>query len=149
MYVKRNLSLVLILLVTAASLRAQISDRAKILDVRSFSEPGSPILAPNNGYPVIIATSNALFTLQVVIGDMAYSGQFQVTRHVKPADFIVGDFVSASIVKEKLVVVSPGGKQINGKIVRRERVPSNDSLPVPSPPSPTQKNEDTTKVPKN
>lgn len=146
---KKNWHIALIILFAATSLRAQTSDHAKILDVRGFSEPGSPIVAPNNGHPVIIATSNDLFILQVVIGDMAYSGQFPVSRHVKPADFIVGDFVSASIVKDKLVVASPGGKQINGKIVRRERVPNNDSLPAPAPSSPTQTNEDTTKVPKS
>jgi hypothetical protein len=138
MYVKKNLPLVLIILLGAASLWAQVSDHAKILDVRSFSEPGSPIVAPNNGHPVIIATSNDLFILQVLIGDMAYSGQFPVSRHVKPADFIVGDFVSASIVKDKLVVASLGGKQINGKIVRRERVAGNDPSPPSSPAPPAR-----------
>jgi len=96
---------------------------AKILDVRSYESAGPSIVAPNNGYPVVIPTSRDMFTLTVAVDGIAYSIEVRQSRHVKSVDFIVGDSVEAQLDGKKLLVTAPSGKQIKEKIVRRERLP--------------------------
>jgi hypothetical protein len=100
------------------------SPTAKIIDVRPYSSAGPSIIAPNNGYPVVIPTSRNMFSLTVALDDMLYSVEVRQTHHVKPSNFIVGDSIQAHLEGEKLVVVDPSGKQIKEKVVRRERLPA-------------------------
>lgn len=95
---------------------------AKIVDVRPYRDAGPSIVAPNNGYPVVIPTSRHMFSLSVAFDDMIYTVEVRDSRHVTPSDFIVGDPVEAHLEKDKLVIADPSGKQIKEKIIRRERV---------------------------
>lgn len=94
----------------------------KIIDVRAYAIAGPSIVAPNNGYPVLIPTSNNMFTLTVALGDMIYSVEVPQSRHVKPTEVIVGDPVEAHLEMDKLIVIDPSGKQIKEKIIRRKRM---------------------------
>lgn len=95
---------------------------AKIVDVRPYTNAGPSIVAPNNGHPVIIPTSQNMFSLSVMLDDMIYSVEVRNSRHAKPSDFIVGDPIEAHLEKDKLIVTDPSGRQIKEKIIRRERV---------------------------
>jgi|SRR5579864_1274127 hypothetical protein len=96
--------------------------QAKLLDVRGFKEAGASIIAPNNGYPVIIPISRNMFTITVALGDMSYSAQYQQSRHFKPSELIVGDPIEARIDGDKLILRTADGKEQKAKIVRRERL---------------------------
>lgn len=100
--------------------------KAKLLDVQVFKEAGPSILAPNNGYPVVIPTSRSMFTIRVAIGDMSYSAQYQQRRHFKPSELIVGDMIEARVEGDKLILRTEEGKEEKAKIMRRERLSMND-----------------------
>ncbi len=91
------------------------SPNARIVDVRAYAIAGPSIVAPNNGYPVVIPTSTGMFTLTVALDEMIYSVEVRQSRHVKPSDFIVGDPVEVHLEGQKLIVIAPGGKQIKEK----------------------------------
>jgi hypothetical protein len=116
------------ILLTFACLGASIgsaqSPNAKIVDVRAYAIAGPSIVAPNNGYAVVIPTSSDMFTVTVALDEMVYSVEVRQSRHAKPADFIVGDSVEAHLDRQKLIVITPSGKRIKEKIIRRERLPS-------------------------
>jgi hypothetical protein len=118
----RNLAVIFSMLVWASVCSAQNLLPAKILDVRAYSEPGAPIIAPNNGHPVLIPVSSDMFSLTLVIGDMTYTAQYSVSRHLKPADLIVGDSVPARIDGKKMVVEKPDHKIRRATIIRKERL---------------------------
>jgi hypothetical protein len=99
---------------------------AKISDVHAYSDAGAPIIAPNNGHPVLIPISRDMFSLTVIIGDMAYTAQYSVSRQLKPADLIVGDSVPARIDGKKLVVEMPDHKIKSATIIRKERLSSSE-----------------------
>lgn len=104
--------------------------QARLIDVQGFRESGAPIIAPNNGYPVIIPTSRNMFTITVALGEISYSGQFSENRHFKPARLVVGDSIPARIDGEKLILKTAEGKEQRAKIMRRERLkrePANSS----------------------
>lgn len=110
-----------LLLLSAAALAADFQ-QAKLLDVQAFKQPGAPIIAPNNGYPVVIPTSYNMFTITVALGDMSYSAQFRESRHFKPSQFVVGDSIQARVEGEKLIVKTADGTEKKAKIIRRERL---------------------------
>ena len=96
--------------------------QAKLIDVQGFKQAGAPIIAPNNGYPVVIPTSRNMFTITVALDNMSYSGQFGENRHFKPSQLIVGDSIQARIDGEKLILRTAEGKEEKAKIIRRERL---------------------------
>jgi len=97
-------------------------EKAKLLDVQGFKEAGPSIIAPNNGYPVLIPTSRNMFTVTVALQGMSYSAQYQERRHFKPSLLIVGDPIEARIDGDKLILRTAEGKEEKAKIVRRERL---------------------------
>jgi hypothetical protein len=99
--------------------------QAKLLDVQVFTRAGPSLVAPNNGYPVIIPSSEKMFTITVALDGMSYSAQYRQTRHFKPSELIVGDTISARIESDKLILKTATGKEMKAKIVRRERLPQN------------------------
>jgi hypothetical protein len=119
---KKNLAVIFFMLVWASVCSAQNLLPAKILDVRAYSEPGAPIIAPNNGHPVLIPVSSDMFSLTLVSGHMTYTAQYSVSRHLKPADLIVGDSVPARIDGKKMVVEMPDHKIRRAIIIRKERL---------------------------
>ena len=111
-----------LLLLFSTTLFAGDFQPAKLIDVQGFKEPGAPIIAPNNGYPVVIPTSQNMFTITVALGEMSYSGQFREKRHFKPSQLIVGDSIQARIDGEKLILRTAAGREEKAKITRRERL---------------------------
>lgn len=102
--------------------RRQIFRKPKIVDVQPYTEQHAPIIAPNNGYPVLIDTSSKMFTLTLTIGDLNYSGNFRAARHFKSSDLIVGDTIEACVDGDKIIVRRPDGKEVKAKINRRARI---------------------------
>ncbi len=96
--------------------------QAKLVDVQGFKQPGAPIIAPNNGYPVVIPTSQNMFTITVALDGMSYSGQFRESRHFRPSQLVIGDAIQAKIEGEKLILKAEEGKEEKAKIIRRERL---------------------------
>jgi hypothetical protein len=96
--------------------------KAKILDVQGFREQGAPIIAPNNGYPVLIDTSRNMFTITVALSGMSYSAQYAQKRHFKPSELIVGDVIEARIDGDMLILRTADAKEEKAKITRRERL---------------------------
>jgi hypothetical protein len=115
-------TLIVVLLLFSAVAFAADFHQAKLIDVQGFKQAGPPIIAPNNGYPVVIPTSQNMFTITVAFGDMSYSGQFQESRHFKPSQLIVGDSIQARIDGEKLILKTAAGREEKAKIIRRERL---------------------------
>jgi hypothetical protein len=115
-----RLFIVVVLLASLAS--AADFQTAKILDVQPYTEHGAPIVAPNNGHPVLIDTSDSMFTLTVAIGDMGYSANYRSGRHFKSSEVIVGDSIEACIDGDKLIIKRPDGKEVRAKITRRARL---------------------------
>jgi hypothetical protein len=95
---------------------------AKVLDVQPYTEHGAPIVAPNNGHPVLLDTSDDMFTLTVAIGDMGYSANYRSGRHFKSSEVVVGDTIEARIDGDKLIIKRPDGKELKAKITRRARL---------------------------
>jgi hypothetical protein len=98
---------------------------AKILDVQAFSQAGAPVIAPNNGHPVVIPISKDMFSLTLAIGYMSYTGRYSQSRHLKPADLIVGDSLQARIDGKHMLVMMPNGKLMKAEIIRKERLKPN------------------------
>lgn len=111
-----------VLLLLSGVLFAADFQSAKLIDVEAFKQSGAPIIAPNNGYPVVIPTSQNMFTITVALNDMSYSGQFHESRHFKPSQLIVGDSIQARIDGERLILKIAEGKEERAKIIRRERL---------------------------
>jgi hypothetical protein len=115
-------TLCMVLLLLSAVAAASDFQQAKLVDVQGFKQPGAPIIAPNNGYPVVIPTSQNMFTITVALDGMSYSGQFRESRHFKPSHLIVGDSIQAKIEGEKLILKTGDDTEEKAKIIRRERL---------------------------
>ena len=104
-------SLIATLLLLQAVGFAADFQQAKLIDVQGFKQAGASIIAPNNGYPVVIPTSRNMFTITVALENMSYSGQFRENRHFKPSQLIVGDSIQARIDGEKLILKTVAKKR--------------------------------------
>lgn len=113
--------IVLLLALSAAALAADFQN-GKLLDIQPSKQPGVPVIAPNNGFPVVIPTSYDVFTMTIAIGEMSYSAQFRQTRNFKASQFIVGDPIQTRVDGDKLVVKTATGVEKKAKIIRRERL---------------------------
>ena len=111
----------LLLALSATALAADFQN-GKLLDIQPFKQPGTPVIAPNNGFPVVIPTSYEMFTMTVAIGEMSYGAQFRQARNFKASQFIVGDPIQARVDGDKLVVKTATGVEKKAKIIRRERL---------------------------
>lgn len=111
----------LLLALSSAAFAADFQN-GKLLDIQSFKQPGAPVIAPNNGFPVVIPTSYDMFTMTVAIGEVSYSAQFRQTRSFKASQLIVGDPIQARVEGDKLVVKTATGVEKKAKIIRGERL---------------------------
>ena len=105
------------------SAKAQSSDHAKILDIQAFSRSGPPVAFAVGDVPIVLPTSSQLFTVTIRIDDIVYSAEFPNSRKLRSSAFIVGDSLKATIDHDKMLVLAPSGKEIKGKLLRRERRP--------------------------
>ena len=111
-----------ILILASALAFAGDFEKAKLLDVQGFKEAGPSIIAPNNGYPVLVPTSRNMFTVTVGLNGMSYSAQYQQRRSFKPSELVVGDSIEARVEDDKLILRTAEGKEEKAKIIRRERL---------------------------
>ena len=115
-------SLLAFTLLSISVCSAQDMVKARIVDVRAYSEEEAPVIAPNNGHPVVIPISNDMFSLTLAIGDMSDTAQYPATRHMKPGDLVVGDSLPARIDGKRMYVELPDHKTRHATIIRRERL---------------------------
>jgi hypothetical protein len=102
--------------------RAEDFQNAKVIDIAPYTKGNAPIIAPNNGYPVLISTDQNMMTITVAFDGMSYSGNFYQRRDFKSSTLIVGDSISARLDGDKLVLKKPNGKEVKAKLTRRARL---------------------------
>ncbi len=109
--------------ISAVSIPSTSEDfrNAKLIDIAPFRESNAPIIAPNNGYPVLISTDQQMMTITVVLDGIAYSANFRQKHNFKSSGFIVGDSIPARLDRDNLVLRS-NGNEIKAKVTRRERL---------------------------
>jgi hypothetical protein len=101
---------------------AQDFQNARLIDVAPYQENHAPIIAPNNGYPVLISTDRSMITITVALNGMAYSANFRQSRDFRSSTLVVGDSVPARLDGDNLILRKPKGKEVKGKITRRARL---------------------------
>lgn len=101
---------------------SSLAETGKIVDIQPFTQEDAPLITPNNGHPVLIDQSTKMFTITVAIGDMAYSGNYRVRRHLKSSDLVVGDPIEARVEGNKLIITEADGKEYKSTIIRRARL---------------------------
>lgn len=96
---------------------------AKVINISPFTEARPPIIAPNGNNPVLIPVAPwQLFTVTVQIGDLGYSANYALGKHLDPSKWIVGDSISIRLDGDNLVVKDDRGKELKSRILRRERM---------------------------
>lgn len=100
---------------------AEDFQNAKVIDIAPYRKSNAPIIAPNNGYPVLISTDQDMITITVAFDGMSYSANFRQTRDFKSSTLIVGDSIAARLDGDKLVLREPNGKEIKATLTRRAR----------------------------
>lgn len=98
---------------------------ARVIDVSPYKRSNAPIIAPNNGYPVLISTDQNMMTVTVGLDGMSYSANFYQRRDFKSYTLIVGDFIPARLDGDKLVLKKPDGKEVRANVTRRARLEPN------------------------
>jgi len=110
-----------ILLLSALSV-AEDFQNAKVIDIAPYRKGNTPIIAPNNGYPVLISTDQNMMTITVALDEMSYSANFFQRRDFKSYTLIVGDSIPARLDGDKLVLEKPNGKEVKARLTRRARL---------------------------
>jgi len=109
-------------LLPAALLRAEDFQDAKLIDIQPYEKTNAPIIAPNNGHPVLISTDQNMMTIAVALNGMTYSANFRQRRDFKSSTLVVGDSILARLDDDNLVLKKPNGKEIKAKLTRRARL---------------------------
>jgi hypothetical protein len=104
---------------------AEDFQNARLIDVAPYQENHAPIIAPNNGYPVLISTDQNMMTITVAINGISYSASFRQSRDFKSSTLIVGDTIPARLDGDNLVLKKPNGKEVKAKVTRRARLEAN------------------------
>jgi len=123
--IRGNMRLLCVTVAVAAlpssALLAQDYQQARLVDIAPYIEGRPPIIAPNNGYPMVISTDQKMVTITVELNGMSYSADFHQSRDFKSSTLIVGDSILARLVADNLVLKKPNGKEIKAKVTRRAR----------------------------
>jgi hypothetical protein len=91
------------------------------VDVRPYEVKNTPIIAPNNGNPVLIDMGSAhMYTITVAMDGMKLSANYRETKRFKPSELIVGDGIVAMMDRNTLILYDNAKKEVKSKIVRRE-----------------------------
>lgn len=107
---------------TPFSSLAQDFQDARLIDVAPFERSGAPIIAPNNGYPVLISTDQKMMTIAVALDGISYSANFRQSHDFRSSTLVVGDSIPARLDGGKLVLRKPNGKEVKAKVTRRARL---------------------------
>jgi uncharacterized membrane protein len=108
-------------LLSSLSLAEDFKD-AKLIDIAPYKQSNAPIIAPNNGYPVLISTDQNMITITVAINGISYSANFRQSRDFKSSTLVVGDTILARLEGENLILKKPNGKEVKAKVTRRARL---------------------------
>lgn len=95
---------------------------AKVIDVTPYKESNAPIIAPNNGYPVLISTDQNMMTITVALDGMFYSANFRQRRDFRSSSLIVGDSIPARLDGDNLILKKSSGKEVKARLTRRARL---------------------------
>lgn len=118
----KTIAAVLLLLASAAAADFQ---PATVLDVRMKTLPNNSALgrwAASDGGSMVIPNTVSVIDITVTIGDLTYSARYKEQRHFKASDFTIGDSTQVRIDGDKLIMKGSDGKEVKGKIWRKERV---------------------------
>jgi hypothetical protein len=98
--------------------------RAKVLEIRDASEVGANTIADSSegvtGAPGFVPAMLSRCRLTVTIENTSYTAVYPVNKHLKITDFSPGDFISARIEGNKLIIKTLDGKELKAKVVDRE-----------------------------
>src|SRR5258707_8784790 len=86
---------------------AEDFQNAKVIDIAPYRQGNAPIIAPNNGYPVLISTDQDMMTITVALDGLSYSANFRQKRDFKSYTLIVGDSILARLDGDRLVLKKP------------------------------------------
>jgi hypothetical protein len=113
--------LAVVSLLSALSL-AQEFQNPKLIDILPYKGSHAPIIAPNNGYPILISTDQNMMTITVAISGVSYSANFRQSRDFKSSVLVVGDLVPARLEGDKLILKKPNGKEAKASVTRRAQL---------------------------
>lgn len=131
---------IFVLLLALSSLgRAADFRSAKILEIKDASEVGANTVADSSegltGAPGFVPAVLSRCRLTVAMNKTSYTAIFPVNKHLKITDFNPGDFISARIEGNKLVIKTLDGKEMKSKIASREPIePAAQEKPAASQP---------------
>ena len=77
---------------------------------------------PASGSPGFVPALLSRCRLTVAIEKTSYTAVYPVNKHLKITDFNPGDFISARIEGNKLVIKSLDGKEMKSKILSHEAI---------------------------
>ena len=99
---------------------------AKVLELKDASEVGANTVSDSSeglaGAPGFVPALLSRCRLTVAIDKTSYSAIFPVNKHLKITDFNTGDFISARIEGNKLVIKTIDGKEMRAKIASQEPI---------------------------
>lgn len=131
----RKVILAMLLTVTAVCQAADFKP-AKVLEMRDASEVGANTVAdssegivslPASGSPGFVPAVLSRCRLTLAIDKTSYTAIYPVNNHLKITDFNPGDFISARIEGNKLVIKTLDGKEMKSKIVKHEPIEASAS----------------------
>lgn len=115
-----------LLLVFAAVCQAADLKPAKVLEIRDASEVGANTVSNSSeglsGAPGFVPAVLSRCRLTVVIDKTSYTAIYPANNHLKITDFHPGDFISARIEGNKLLIKTLDGKEMKSKIVSHEAI---------------------------
>lgn len=115
-----------LLLALSAVCQAADFKQAKVLEMRDASEVGANTVSDSSegvtGAPGFVPAVLSRCRLTLAIDKTSYTAIYPVNKHLKSTDFSSGDFVSARIEGNKLVIKTLDGKEMKSKILSHEAI---------------------------
>lgn len=114
----------ILVLLLALSTICQAADfkQAKVLEIRDASEVGANTVSDSSeglsGAPGFVPAVLSRCRLTLAIDKTSYTAIYPVNNHLKITDFSPGDFISARIEGNKLLIKTLDGKEMKSKIVK-------------------------------
>lgn len=118
----------ILVLLFALSALCQAADfkPARVLEIRDASEVGANTVSNSSeglsGAPGFVPAVLSRCRIAVAIDQTSYTAVYPVNKHLKITDFNAGDFISARIEGNKLVIKTVDGKEMKSKILSRESI---------------------------
>jgi hypothetical protein len=98
--------------------------RAKVMEIRDASEVGANTVANSSegvtSAPGFVPAILSRCRLTVALENTSYTAVYPANKHLRITDFSPGDFISARIEGNKLVIKTLDGKELKAKVTDRE-----------------------------